>query len=100
MNVARAARRQGSARRPAGGRQSSDFAQITCWLTVGPLHRRPGVMANMAAESGFAASKVGDDGTSVGLLQWHNDRADAMANWARANGKDPAALLSTQLAYG
>lgn len=37
-----------------------------------------GILANVAAESGFDPTKVGDNGTSYGLFQEHADRLAAM----------------------
>ena len=33
-----------------------------------------GILANMYCESGFRTNALGDNGTSVGLCQWHNGR--------------------------
>ena len=42
-----------------------------------------GILANMAAESGFDPTKMGDNGTSYGLFQYHGDRLSGLRNWAR-----------------
>lgn len=47
-----------------------------------------GVLANIQCESNFAATAVGDGGTSYGLCQWHLDRFSALINWCNANGYD------------
>jgi hypothetical protein len=57
-----------------------------------------GILANASAESGFNPGQVGDNGTSIGLFQWHNERAAAMQAWAKANGMDPTSLKA-QLGY-
>lgn len=47
-----------------------------------------GVLANVEAESDFQPSLWGDNHTSYGILQWHNDRLTAMQNWCAQNGYD------------
>ena len=47
-----------------------------------------GIAANLSHESNFNPNAVGDNGTSHGIAQWHNERATAMRNWTRANGFD------------
>jgi hypothetical protein len=47
-----------------------------------------GILANASAESGFNPAKVGDNGTSVGMFQWHNDRAAQLQAWSKQNGLD------------
>ena len=48
-----------------------------------------GIMANISHESRFDTRAVGDDGTSFGLMQWHNERADALFAFADAMDADP-----------
>jgi hypothetical protein len=57
-----------------------------------------GILANAAQESGFDPTRVGDHGTSRGLMQWHNDRATQMYDWTTAHGLDPNSLKG-QLAF-
>lgn len=57
-----------------------------------------GVMANIEAESGFSTGALGDDGTSIGLCQWHNGRFENLYNYCYGNGYDPTSL-SGQLEY-
>jgi len=57
-----------------------------------------GIAGNMKIESNFKTAVLGDNGTSIGLCQWHMDRKDKLFSWAEENGYDP---LSTkgQLEY-
>ena len=57
-----------------------------------------GIAGNMKIESNFKTAVLGDNGTSIGLCQWHLDRKDKLFSWAEENGHDP---LSTkgQLEY-
>ena len=57
-----------------------------------------GIVGNMMVESNFKTSVLGDNGTSIGLCQWHFERKDKLFSWAKENGYDP---LSTngQLEY-
>jgi hypothetical protein len=59
-----------------------------------------GIVGNLMQESGAGldTKAIGDNGTSIGVAQWHNDRATAFRNYAKANSLDPAAL-PTQIAY-
>lgn len=57
-----------------------------------------GILANIWAESRFSEGSVGDQGTSHGICQWHNERWDALVNWCNANGYDPYSLIG-QLQY-
>ncbi len=38
------------------------------------------IMTNMSHESGFEPTALGDNGTSYGLCQWHNERYDDLKN--------------------
>jgi len=57
-----------------------------------------GIAGNMKIESNFKTAVLGDNGTSIGLIQWHMGRKDKLFSWAEENGYDP---LSTngQLEY-
>lgn len=55
-----------------------------------------GVMGNIQAESRFRTEAVGDNATSFGICQWHNDRGLAMKRIAGANW---ASNLTGQLNY-
>lgn len=47
-----------------------------------------GVVGNLVQESGLRTDAIGDNGTSGGLAQWHNERLDALKRFAAARGKD------------
>jgi hypothetical protein len=57
-----------------------------------------GIVGNLAHESGLNPSAVGDSGTSVGLAQFHNERAAALQSYAASVGK-PATDFQTQLEF-
>lgn len=46
-----------------------------------------GVVGNLVQESGLRTDAIGDNGTSGGLAQWHNERLDALKRFAAARGK-------------
>lgn len=46
-----------------------------------------GVVGNLVQESGLRTDAIGDNGTSGGLAQWHNERLDALKRFADARGK-------------
>jgi len=47
-----------------------------------------GIVGNLYAESRLDPTRSGDNGTSVGIAQWHNERMVAMKQWITAQGKD------------
>lgn len=47
-----------------------------------------GILGNLKAESGFNPSIMGDNGTSGGLAQWHNERLSALKQFAAQQGTD------------
>ncbi|MDO5311663.1 MAG: phage tail tip lysozyme [Clostridia bacterium] len=47
-----------------------------------------GVLANIQYESDFNYNLVGDNGTSYGICQWHNERLTNMKNYCAKNGFD------------
>lgn len=47
-----------------------------------------GILANIEHESSFQPTIVGDQGTSYGLCQWHNERWTALRNYCRILGLD------------
>lgn len=51
-----------------------------------------GIMANMEAESNFRLVCYGDEGTSFGLCQWHNDRFDCLKTFCSSRGYDYRSL--------
>ncbi len=57
-----------------------------------------GVIANIECESNFNPNLWGDNGTSYGICQWHNERLTAMQNWCSSNGYDWKTLTG-QLNY-
>lgn len=57
-----------------------------------------GIAGNLAHESGVDPTAVGDSGTSVGLAQFHNERATALRAYAASVGK-PATDFRTQLEF-
>lgn len=57
-----------------------------------------GVVGNLVQESGLRTDAIGDNGTSGGLAQWHNERLDALKRFATARGKKWTDL-DTQLEF-
>ncbi len=57
-----------------------------------------GVLGNIQAECNFRLTAVGDNGTSFGLIQWHNGRWDNLKSFCSKNGLDPNSLQG-QLEY-
>jgi hypothetical protein len=49
-----------------------------------------GIAGNLSKESNFNPTAIGDNGTSYGIAQWHNERWDKLKSWAKQNGKNPA----------
>lgn len=47
-----------------------------------------GILANIEYESNFQVTVVGDNGTSYGLCQWHNERFTALKSVCAARGLD------------
>lgn len=73
------------------GKDEVDFAQ---WLVengkdlgIGP-EEAAAIAANIMRESQLDPTAVGDNGTSFGIAQWHNERWWALEDWANANGLD------------
>jgi hypothetical protein len=48
-----------------------------------------GIAGNLKLESGFNVKAVGDNGTSFGLAQWHNERWTNLKSWCAKKGYDP-----------
>ena len=82
----------------AGGRAQAAMAFLTKqgWTPA----QAAGIVGNLQAESGSSlkTDAVGDNGTAFGIAQWRLDRREALNNFARQNGKDPADFM-TQLAF-
>jgi len=57
-----------------------------------------GIVGNMQIESGFNTSVLGDNGTSIGLCQWHNERKDKLFTWTKENNLEPLSIEG-QLEY-
>jgi len=57
-----------------------------------------GIVGNLIHESGLDPGAVGDAGTSVGLAQFHNERAVALAQFASERGTSPGDF-QTQLEF-
>lgn len=57
-----------------------------------------GVLANIEHESNFQPTIYGDQGTSYGLCQWHNERFSALRGYCNALGLDYR-NVEGQLAY-
>jgi hypothetical protein len=57
-----------------------------------------GVMGHWYNESKFNTNITGDNGTSYGIAQWHNERWDGLNNYASQTGRSPSDL-NTQLDY-
>ncbi len=57
-----------------------------------------GVLGNIHSESGFNTACVGDNGTSYGLCQWHNERKTNLINFCSKNGYELNSVEG-QLAY-
>ena len=47
-----------------------------------------GVVGNLVQESGLRTDAIGDNGTSGGLAQWHNERWEKLKRFAAARGKE------------
>lgn len=57
-----------------------------------------GILSNMYKESAFSPMRIGDDGTSIGLCQWHGPRWERLAVFCVENGRDECSLM-TQLDF-
>jgi hypothetical protein len=53
-----------------------------------------GIAGNMQVESQFKTDALGDKGTSIGLVQWHASRKDALFSWCESKSLDPLAVES------
>ncbi len=51
-----------------------------------------GVLGNIQAECNFRLTAVGDNGTSYGLIQWHNSRWNNLNTFCQQHGLDPSSL--------
>ena len=57
-----------------------------------------GIVGNLIQESGLNPESIGDGGTSGGIAQWHNERWEALKDFAAARGTDWTDY-DTQLEY-
>lgn len=57
-----------------------------------------GIVANIEKESSFRPDLYGDEGTSYGICQWHNDRFDALKKFCADEGYDYKSITG-QLFY-
>jgi phosphotransferase system HPr-like phosphotransfer protein len=57
-----------------------------------------GIAGNIAVESEFNPTAIGDNGTSYGLAQWHLDRWENLKQWCSKNGYEPSSI-SGQLEF-
>jgi hypothetical protein len=64
-----------------GGKGSVDSKEVSNYLS-GKMddNHRLGILTNIQAESGFRPGVMGDNGTSGGLFQHHNERFVALVN--------------------
>lgn len=76
-------------------RQIYDF--LTGELQL-PSSSACGILANVEHESDFDLHTLGDNGTSFGLFQWHNERWRALRAFCLAKGLDEGTLQG-QLQY-
>lgn len=61
---------------PAGARKVVEFFVKNGFTTAAGV----GVAANIQHESNFNTASIGDNGTSFGICQWHNERGTNMKN--------------------
>jgi hypothetical protein len=57
-----------------------------------------GIAGNLYVESGFNTTIPGDNGTSIGLAQWHSNRMDRMIGWLDSNGYELSSIVG-QLSF-
>jgi peptidoglycan hydrolase-like protein with peptidoglycan-binding domain len=50
------------------------------------LEQSVGITANLQQESSLNPNAVGDNGTSFGIAQWHNERGQNMMKWTESKG--------------
>lgn len=75
----------------SGGEKSS-MAQLIGMFEKEGLSKQAasGIVGNFKVESGFNTSIVGDNGTSFGLAQWHNERWTELKKFADSLGLSAA----------
>ena len=57
-----------------------------------------GIAGNMKVESQFKTDAEGDQGTSIGLVQWHASNKDALFAWCEQKNMDPLSY-DAQMAF-
>lgn len=62
------------------------------------LSQASGIAGNIYVESGYKTGALGDNGTSYGLVQWHNTRWEKLIKFCEENGLDSASVEG-QLIY-
>jgi hypothetical protein len=70
------------------------------WIAAGATPEgAEGIVRAAEGESGLNPTRVGDDGTSFGLYQHHNDRAIRLLDFAKSQNKSPSdPLVQTDFA--
>jgi len=56
------------------------------------IEQASGVAGNLQAESNFNPSAVGDNGTSLGIAQWHKSRKDNLINFCNSKKQNSESL--------
>jgi hypothetical protein len=51
-----------------------------------------GIAGNMKVESSFKTDIEGDNGTSIGLVQWHASRKDELFSWCKRQNLNPVSF--------
>lgn len=74
--------------------QLATARQCCIWLTTSglPLNSAIAICGNIAQESKFNPTILGDGGVSFGLIQWQGTRLTNMRTWCAQNGLDPNSL--------
>lgn len=51
-------------------------------------HATAGIIGNLMGESSLNTGAIGDNNTSIGIAQWHNERGNNLKNFAKQRGTD------------
>lgn len=51
-------------------------------------HVAAGIIGNLMGESSLNTGAIGDNNTSIGIAQWHNERGNNLKNFAKQRGTD------------
>ncbi len=67
---------------------NKNLEKIMSFLTSKGLSKEQaaGIAGNIQAESNFNPNIFGDNSTSFGIAQWHNDRKHKLINWTKEKG--------------